>query len=150
MLPFISRSQKLVDSMEKAMRITGLAVPLTTPVFASQHSLDLFHALAIFHLVGLVGFSFVPTSRREGGSTGGSGISPRAVPDILYYASMLGFPVFMIYVCATAPEFGRSTECNAELRYLLSGIEVSATNIIFRILFLLLLLAYSYPPPFRP
>jgi hypothetical protein len=120
------------------MGITGLALLLTTFLYAGEHQLDLFHAFCIFHLVGLVGLSIRPSKpEEESPSTQSKEKSIAKIAlRILYYGSMLGFIIFMIYVFATAPHFGSLPECNADIKYVIFGIDVSATNPVFRGLFL--------------
>ncbi|KAK4169733.1 hypothetical protein QBC43DRAFT_351812 [Cladorrhinum sp. PSN259] len=134
-VPFLFRSKSLVDSMEKTLGITGLAVLLTTFVYAGRREIDLFHALVVFHLVGLVGFSISATVQNIKDMKFKERVSYFTLRT-LYYGSMLGFFIFMIFVFTRAPSFGSEPKCNSEVQYVIFGIDVSATNTVFRGLFL--------------
>jgi len=47
--------------------VTGLALFLTTIVATARGSLALFHALCVFHLLGIVGISIRPKGRYPAG-----------------------------------------------------------------------------------
>ena len=114
----------------------GIILHLTTFLYAGQHQLDLFHALCIFHLVGVVGFS-IRSSTSEGGSDSKTSSMSKIALRIFYYGALFGFFISMIYVFSTAPHFGANPDCNYNAKYVIFGIDVSATNPVFRGLFLL-------------
>jgi hypothetical protein len=122
----------LLTSTERSMGITGLAVLLTAFIYAGQHKLDLFHALCVFHLVGLVGISISPHQQKFESQEPIS----RRINAALYYFGITGFFIFLIYVFATAPHFGSVPECNADVKYVIMGIDAPATNPVFRGLFI--------------
>ncbi|KAK0714483.1 hypothetical protein B0H67DRAFT_213942 [Lasiosphaeris hirsuta] len=134
-LPFLFRSKSLVDDMEKTLGITGLAVLITTFVYAGKHELDLFHALIVFHLVGLVGFSISAAVKDTDDMKFKEHVSYLTLRT-LYYGSMLGYFIFMIFVFARAPTFGPDPKCNPDVQYVIFGVDVSATNTVLRGLFL--------------
>lgn len=131
-ISFLQRSKELLAAIEKAMGLTGFAVLLTALTYAIKHELDLFHALCIFHLVGLVGLSVKP----PGEDDIDIGDSLRHWLIIMYYGSIIGFLGFMIYIFARAPYLGPQPECNKDVKYAIFGVDAPATNIVFRALFL--------------
>ncbi|KAG8827890.1 hypothetical protein FRC17_007693 [Serendipita sp. 399] len=126
-----SFTDELSSSVEKSLGVTGLALLLTAFITASQRNLDLFHALCIFHLVGLTGFSISPSLRKH---------KPNRINHFvtfgLFYLGLVGFCIFMIYLFAIAPRIGPVPECNAQIVYVIFGIDVAAINYEFRWLFI--------------
>lgn len=53
----------------------------------------------------------------------------------LYFIALIGSLSYLIYVFATAPTFGSQPECNNNIKYVLFGINISATNPVIRWLF---------------
>jgi hypothetical protein len=53
----------------------------------------------------------------------------------LYVIALAGSLSYLIYVFATAPTFGSNPECNDTIKYVLFGINISATNSVIRWLF---------------
>ncbi|KAG8803251.1 hypothetical protein FRC18_007350, partial [Serendipita sp. 400] len=124
-------SNELFRSVEKSLGVTGLALLLTTFISAGQGRIDLFHALCVFHLAGLTGFSMRP-SLRKGRSNRVSQLATFA----LFYLGLLGFCVFIVYLLGTARRFGASPECNPQILYVLFGFNIPAVNYEFRWLFI--------------
>ncbi|OCK81568.1 hypothetical protein K432DRAFT_392041 [Lepidopterella palustris CBS 459.81] len=124
------------------MGLTGYALLVTTFMYAGQHKLDLFHALCIFHLVGLVGISVKGSPIRdliddyEDYDADDKDPVAQFVYAILYYSGLLGYFAFMIYIFATSPRFGPNPECNLQVQYVFFGINIPATNPVLRGLFL--------------
>ncbi|KDR77967.1 hypothetical protein GALMADRAFT_1295472 [Galerina marginata CBS 339.88] len=123
----IFTSQDLRESIEISLGITGFALLLTAFVFTGQHKLDLFHAICLFHLIGLVGLTVTPSNIKFKNKF------HRFFIYGAFYGGFLGFAIFMIYVFATAPHFGTNPECNDTIRFVIFGINIPATNFIFRI-----------------
>ncbi|KAF2474947.1 uncharacterized protein BDR25DRAFT_215217 [Lindgomyces ingoldianus] len=129
-LSLFSASDALLRSIETSMGLTGLAVLLTTFVYSGEKTLDLFHALCIFHLVGLAGVSIRPKRDvRQKQIT-------QAIFEVVYLGGTLGLLIFMISVFARAKSFGPKPQCNDGVMYVMFGVNVSAINPTFRALFL--------------
>jgi len=123
-------SEELLNSIEASLGVTGLALLFTSLISTAQKSLDLFHALCLFHLVGLAGISI----RASGGEE-----KRKKSVIVLFYLGYVVYLSFMIYVIATAKGFGMSPDCNSSVIFVLFGISVPATASIFRWIFLLAL-----------
>ncbi|KAG8828183.1 hypothetical protein FRC17_007592 [Serendipita sp. 399] len=124
-------SNDFFKSVERSLGVTGLALLLTTLISTSQGRIDLFHALCVFHLVGLTGFSIRP-SLRHGRSNRVSQLATFA----LFYIGLLGFCTFIIYLFGTTRRFGANPECNPQIVYVIFGFNVPAVNYEFRWLFI--------------
>jgi hypothetical protein len=134
LIAFFSLSDELLLSTERSMGVTGLAVLFTSFMFTGQHKLDLFHALCVFHLVGLVGLSIKAPSRKKPSASEREPERKKVsnllkkvselLPSVLHYATILGFFVFLVYIFATAPHFGSLPECNADVKYVIFGIDI--------------------------
>ncbi|KAK3361415.1 hypothetical protein B0T24DRAFT_641566 [Lasiosphaeria ovina] len=124
-------SRKLLALANKTMGFMGLALLITSFSFAGKHELDLFHALCLFHLIGLVGLSISGAGEEKHSSS-----VVEFGSRVLHYLGLLGFFIFQIYVFATAPTFGPQPECNDGVRYVLFGIDTPATSPAFRGLFI--------------
>lgn len=109
--------------------MTGLALFLTTVIYTARGSLDLFHAICIFHLLGLAGISVSPKGRYRKGPI------RTAIFASGYWLVGTGYLVWLIYVFSTAPRFGASPECNKYTIYVIFGANIEANNDVFRWIF---------------
>jgi len=123
-------SQSLRESIENSLGITGVALLLTAFVFAGQHKLDLFHSICLFHLIGLVGLTITPSNLKFRNS------SHRLLVYSFFFIGLLGFVALVTYVLAIAPHFGTNSDCNNTIHFIVFGINIPATNLIFRCLFI--------------
>ncbi|KAL2179719.1 uncharacterized protein P884DRAFT_282945 [Thermothelomyces heterothallicus CBS 202.75] len=126
---FTFNSAELSTAIESSLGVTGLAFFLTTVIITARRSFDLFHALCVFNLLGMVGLSARPVGRYRAGVV-------RHVTFLAFYVlAATGSLVYLIYVFATAPTFGDRPECNSRIVYVLFGVDISATNPVLRWLF---------------
>lgn len=122
----IIRSAELFRAIESSLGVTGFALFLTTVIATVRGSLALFHALCVFHLLGLVGISFSPKGRYPAGMV-------RTYTFLIFYVlAVAGSLSYMIYVFATAPTFGNQPECNSHTIYVLFWVNILATNNVLR------------------
>lgn len=132
-------SPELHNSISSSLGVTGLALIITTFIYAGRHSLDLFHAICLFHLVGLVGVSVSPKKRATEGNTNKYAeqtSARRLVGACFYYIGLGGLLSFMVYVFVTSATFGSTPECNGDVKYVLFAVDIQATNYVFRGIFL--------------
>lgn len=125
-LPFLFRSAELSNAIESSLGVTGLAIFLTTVIMTARRSLGLFHALCIFHLVGIVGLSARPRGRYPTGAV------RQHVFTAFYVLVTAGSLAYLIFVFATAPGFGDRPECNDSTVYVIFGVNIPATNPVLR------------------
>ncbi|KAI9743097.1 MAG: hypothetical protein M1818_003392 [Claussenomyces sp. TS43310] len=125
----LALSQELLDALEGSLGLTGLALFLTTVVSAAQKNLDLFHAICLFHLIALVGVSIRSFGQKKNEDMS---VERRAVSLVFYFIVAIGFLVFSIYLFATAPHFGSDSQCNDQVKFVMFGVDIQATNIVFR------------------
>ena len=119
-------SSELAKSFESSIGVTGLGLFLTTVIYTARGSLDLFHAICIFHLLGLAGISISPKGKHRKGAVHSA---------IFAFTSLLivtGYLIWLIYVFSTAPGFGANPDCNKYTIYVIFGANIKATNIVFR------------------
>jgi hypothetical protein len=128
---YIFNSDELSTAIESSLGVTGLAIFLTTVIITARRSFDLFHALCVFNLLGIVGLAARPKGRYGGGGT-----VRRVVFQAFYVLVTTGSLVYLIYVFATAPGFGDRAECNGSIRYVLFGVDIPATNPVLRWVFI--------------
>lgn len=138
---YVFNSAELSKAIESSLGVTGLAIFLTTVITTARNSIGLFHALCIFHLLGIVGLSATPRGRYPTGAV------RRVVFMAFYVLVTTGSLVYLIYVFATAPRFGDHAECNDSIVYVLFGVDISATSPVLRWMFVgalsVLLLCFS-------
>lgn len=119
---YVFNSAELSGAIESSLGVTGLALFLTAVITTATQSLGLFHALCVFHLLGIVGLSAHPRGRYPGG------VVRRVVFMAFYVVVMTGSLAYLIYVFATAPTFGDQAECNNTTVYVLFGVNIPATS----------------------
>ncbi|KXX80195.1 hypothetical protein MMYC01_204225 [Madurella mycetomatis] len=124
--PYVFDSAELSDAIESSLGVTGLAIFLTALITTARQSLSLFHALCIFHLIGIVGISARPRGRYQ------TGLVRKYVFTTFYVLVTAGSLAYLIYVFATAPTFGSNPECNHSTVYVLFGVDIPATSPVFR------------------
>jgi hypothetical protein len=129
LVAYIANSEEFTASVESSLGITGLALFLSTVILTARNTLDLFHAICIFHLLGLVGISITPKKGILGGAIRIWTFST------LYVIALAGSLGYLTYVFATAPTFGSNPECNSTVKYVLFGINIPATNPVIRWIF---------------
>ncbi|AEO63818.1 uncharacterized protein THITE_123336 [Thermothielavioides terrestris NRRL 8126] len=122
-------SAELTTAIESSLGVTGLAIFLTTVIITARGEFDLFHALCVFHLLGIVGLAARPVGRYP------AGVVRRVVFSAFYVLVSVGTLVYLIYVFATAPTFGGSAECNGSVVYVFFGVDIQATSPVLRWLF---------------
>ncbi|KAH6627167.1 hypothetical protein B0J18DRAFT_426659 [Chaetomium sp. MPI-SDFR-AT-0129] len=126
---YIFNSAELSTAIESSLGVTGLAIFLTTVIITARRSFDLFHALCVFHLLGIVGLAARPVGRYR------AGVVRRVVFMAFYVLVTIGSLIYLIYVFATAPTFGERAECNDSLVYVIFGVDIPATSPVLRWLF---------------
>ncbi|KAK4203935.1 hypothetical protein QBC40DRAFT_273628 [Triangularia verruculosa] len=119
---YVFNSAELSSAIESSLGVTGLALFLTAVITTARQSLGLFHALCVFHLLGIVGLSAQPRGRYP------TGVVRKVVFMAFYVVVMAGSLAYLIYVFATAPAFGEQTECNDKTVYVLFGVNIPATS----------------------
>ena len=105
-------------------------------MFAGRQKLDLFHSICLFHLIALVGLTITPSNINFKNSF------HRRLVYGFFYTGGLGFIAFVVYVIAVAPRFGATPACNRTIRFIIFGIDVPATNFVFRCLFIVSIVAF--------
>ena len=120
------RSNELFRATKSSIGVTELALFLTTIVYTARRSIDLFHATCVFHLLGLAGISISPKGHYPLGAV------RTAIFSTGYNIVGIGYLVWLIYVFATAPNFGEHPECNHQTIYVIFGANVGATVTAFR------------------
>lgn len=128
-LTFIFNSAELSNALESSLGVTGLALFLTTVIATARRSLNIFHALCVFHLLGIVGLAVRPRGKYP------TSAAREYVSLLLYVVVSAGSLIYLIYVFATAPTFGDHPECNDSVVYVLFGVNLSATSPVLRWLF---------------
>lgn len=114
---YVFNSAELSRSIESSLGVTGLAIFLTAVITTARQSLDLFHALCVFHLLGILGLSARPRGRYPAGVV-------RTVVFMAFYVLVsAGSLAYLIYVFATAPTFGSRPACNDRTVYVLFGVD---------------------------
>lgn len=124
--PYIFDSAELSDAIESSLGVTGLAIFLTTVITTARQSLSLFHALCVFHLIGIVGISARPRGHYP------TGLVRKHVFTTFYVLVTAGSLAYLIYVFATAPTFGSDPQCNDSTVYVVFGVDIPATNPVLR------------------
>ncbi|KAK4171725.1 hypothetical protein QBC36DRAFT_339411 [Triangularia setosa] len=119
---YVFNSAELSGAIESSLGVTGLALFLTAVITTARQSLGLFHALCIFHLLGIVGLSAQPRGRYP------TGVVRKVVFMAFYVVVMTGSLAYLIFVFATAPTFGDQAECNDSTVYVLFGVNIPATS----------------------
>lgn len=120
------RSTELFKATQSSIGVTGLALFLTTVIYTARRSIDLFHAICVFHLLGLAGITISPKGHYP------LGVVRTAIFNTCYNIVAIGYLVWLIYVFATAPTFGEHPECNHQTIYVIFGANVGATVAAFR------------------
>ena len=123
------RSSELSRAFQSSLGVTGLGLFLTTVVYTARNSIDLFHAICVFHLLGLAGITISPKGHYR------SGAARTTIFVTAYMIVAIGYLVWLIYVFATAPTFGEHPECNQQIIYVIFGANIGFTIATLRWLF---------------
>lgn len=115
------------QSLESALEMQGLALLCTAIYQTFRRQLTLFHAICVLHLLAVLGFGL--NTKNEYGHRGRNRWIIMQALKILISGCFLAFAA---YIWATAPTFGSQPACNASTIYVVFGVSINATNIVFR------------------
>ncbi|PQE33831.1 hypothetical protein CJF32_00010830 [Rutstroemia sp. NJR-2017a WRK4] len=132
----IDNYQDFTRSLDSALQLQGLALLFTAIYQTFRTQLTLFHAICVLHLLSLLGFGL--TAR---GQYGTKGRNRRFVLLTSKFLIAGAFLAFAGYIWATAPSFGSQPECNSTTVYMVFGVSIIATNVVFRYVVLGLMIA---------
>ncbi|KAL2116988.1 hypothetical protein VTJ04DRAFT_9156 [Mycothermus thermophilus] len=124
-------SAKFEQSYRDALSVQGTALLCTAWYQSIQNRLTLFHAVVIFHLLGLLGVNLASHISSKGASK-----FQDFVNKLLAYFAAFFYIAFNMYVWIRDPDFGSQPECNETVVYVLFGQSVKATYDAFRYLIL--------------
>ncbi|KAJ9138907.1 hypothetical protein NKR23_g8208 [Pleurostoma richardsiae] len=119
-------------SVRSALSIQGLALLCTAVYEAAARRLTLFHAVAVLHLLALLGINVAPRGRYTAGRPRAAAARVLALDAVLLASAALVFVALSAYVWATAPTFGSQPACNAGTVYVVAGVSIRATDRVFR------------------
>ncbi|KAL8372012.1 hypothetical protein RB595_001698 [Gaeumannomyces hyphopodioides] len=111
-----------------ALGLQGLALLCTAIAQTAQRRLTLFHAVAVQHLLALLGVNLAARGRYRGRGRRWSGALDAAVATL----AAVAFVAFDVYVWVNAPGFGSQPLCNGSTVYVVFGVSVDATADVFR------------------
>jgi hypothetical protein len=117
------------------LQLQGLALLCTAIYQTFRQALTLFHAICVLHLLSLLGFGLISQ-----GKYGHKGIIRWLVLYTLHVIIAGAFLSFAGYIWATAPTFGSQPECNSTTVYVVFGVSIIATDIVFRYVLLALMI----------
>lgn len=117
--------------VSSALGIQGLALLCTAIYHTVRGELTLFHAICVVHLLSILGMDLVSKGRYAG--LGPLRLYFFAAIQVLALAA---FAAFNIYVWVTAPNFGSQPQCNKNTVYVVFGISITATSLVFRYIIL--------------
>ncbi|EJT74608.1 hypothetical protein GGTG_08448 [Gaeumannomyces tritici R3-111a-1] len=109
-----------------ALGLQGLALLCTAIAQTAQRRLTLFHAVAVQHLLALLGVNLAARGRyrrRRRVATLDAAVAALAAA---------AFAAFDVYVWVKAPGFGSQPDCNGSTVYVVFGVSVGATDDVFR------------------
>ncbi len=132
----VDNYQDFNRSLDSALQLQGLALLFTAIYQTFRTQLTLFHAICVLHLLSLLGFGL--TAR---GRYGTKGRNRRFVVLASQFLIAGAFLAFAGYIWATAPRFGSQPQCNATTVYVVFGVSIRATEVVFRYVILGLMIA---------
>ncbi|PFH45915.1 hypothetical protein AMATHDRAFT_70897 [Amanita thiersii Skay4041] len=111
LVPNIPPMAPLINALTANAGISGAALLITALIEAGKHQLPLYHAIFIIHsLLFFFGTEHITFCM------------------VFSYDLVLLFDGFAMYVWATAPKFGPSSECNDQIKYIILFAIQSACN----------------------
>lgn len=133
-LPSIPATGELINVLASAVSLNGFALVITSVVQTKARQLSFFHAIIIVQLLQFMGIAVYPAGNYK--------ITTLRIALLVFFscASMLIGYSWIIYVWATAPDFGPEEiqACNDQVVFVFFFVSVGATSLWLRRFFMAL------------